>query len=231
MYVIVDFRTDVEERNSLKNLGYDLLICPPSNLLYDAVCGHPDMLLKIIDNDKILVHKNMDKTFISKLKTLGYKVFLSRNNLCSEYPNDIILNSVNLNNIFIHNLKYTDPNLLTFMEGKKKISVKQGYTKCSTAVVNDKAIITSDLSISNALKLEGIDILLVPPGDILLPGLDYGFIGGCCGIIAPNTMAFYGDLSYYKYGEKVLEFLHKHHVNPVFLRSGKLVDRGSLFVI
>lgn len=231
MHAIIDFRTDLEERNSLKDLGYDLLICPPSNLLYDAISGHPDMLLKIIDNDKILVHKNMPETFIDKLKTLGYEVFLSKNNLCNKYPNDIILNSVNLNNIFIHNLKYTDPEILNFMKNKKKINVNQGYTKCSTAVVTDKAIITSDLSISNALKSEDIDVLLLPPRDILLPGLDYGFIGGCCGLIAPDTMAFYGNLAYYKYGEKILEFLNKHHVKPVFLRNGKLIDRGSIFVI
>ncbi|AYD39773.1 hypothetical protein D4Z93_04275 [Clostridium fermenticellae] len=228
MCVIIDCRTSIEEINNLKKLGFKPLMCPKSDLLYEAVSGHPDMLLKIVNNNTILVHKDMPLSFINKLRNLGYKIFLSKNNLNSKYPNDIILNSVNLDDIFIHNIKYTDPVLLNFMKRKRKINVNQGYTKCSTAIVSNKAIITSDLSIANAVKIENIDTLLVPPGDILLPGLDYGFIGGCCGLIDSHTMAFYGNLKYYKYGKEVLEFLNKYSVNPVFLRNDRLIDRGSI---
>ncbi len=81
------------------------------------------------------------------------------------------------------------------------------------------------------LKENNIDVLLLPPGDIILPGLDYGFIGGTCGLLDNNTLAFYGNLNMYKYGDKVLNFLKKHNVKPIFLSRGKLIDRGSIFCI
>lgn len=230
-YAIIDFRTTEEEKYTLTNLGYKILICPPSRLLYEAVCGHPDMLLHIIDRKTIMVHKDMDKNFVETLKNINFDVIFSINSLKDTYPEDIILNSISLPELFIHNLKYTDANLLSYMKNKTLINVKQGYTKCSTAIVSKTSVMTSDKTIAKALSKENIDVLLLPPGDILLPGLNYGFIGGCCGLLDQNSMAFYGDLNCYAFGKEVLNFLKKYEVEPIFLRRGKLIDRGSLFII
>lgn len=227
--VIVDYRITYEEKYSLEKLGYDILFCPPSNILYDAVSGHPDMLLHFINKNTILLHKTMENSFVNKLKALNYNILFSEKELQSCYPNDIILNALNLGNVLVHNLKHTDNTLLNHFEHLNKIHVKQGYTKCSTAIVNDHAIITSDTGIAKALYKLNFDILLIPPGDILLPGLDYGFIGGCCGLLEPNLLAFFGNLKFYKNGDIVLDFLKKHKVTPVFLSKNKLVDRGTLF--
>ena len=225
--IIVDFRIHNEEKESLISRGYTLHICPPSNLLYEAVCGHPDMLLHIL-GDKIVVHKDMNSEFIRTLVSLNCKVYKSNSPLKIEYPYNVCLNSLSIGNLFVHLIKFTDINLLDLSKDKKLINVKQGYTKCSTCVVNDHAIITSDISIAKALSLEKIDVLLLPSGDILLPGLSYGFIGGATGLLEGNVLAFYGHLDHYLYGKKVLEFLKKHKVEPVFLRNGKLIDRGSI---
>lgn len=227
--VIVDHRITNEEKYSLKKLNYDVLICPPNNTLYEAVCGHPDMLLHPINKNTIIIHKEMDQSFINKLKNLNYNVLLSNQNIQTKYPHNIILNALNINNILVHNLKYTDKTLLNYFNQYNKIHVNQGYTKCSTAIVNDKAIITSDTGIAKSLYKLNFDVLLVPPGDILLPGLNYGFIGGTCGLLEPNLIAFFGDLKFYKNGDMILNFLKKHNVTPVFLRKGKLIDRGSIF--
>jgi len=229
--VIVDYRIDNEEKSSLESLGYDVLICPPNSILYDAVCGHPDMLMHIIDHETIIVHKDMEKEFVHKLCSYGYNVIFSNFPLEASYPGDVALNAVNMPNIFIHNLKHTDKILLEAVNSKKLITVKQGYTKCSTAIVSENAVMTSDSGIGNAFKKEGFDVLLLPPGDIVLPGLNYGFIGGCCGLLKEGQLAFYGDLNYYTYKNEVLDFLNKHKVKPVFLRKGKLVDRGSILTL
>lgn len=230
-YAIVDFRTSEEEKRNLSKFGLNILICPPSALLYDAICGHPDILLHIVNKQTIMVHKDMNIDFVDKLKSLGLKIIFSKTSLSRNYPNDIILNSININNLFVHNLKFTDSNLINYIANKKTINVRQGYTKCSTAIVTESAIITSDKSIASALSKENVDVLLLPPGDIELPGLDYGFIGGSSGLIDTHTMAFFGDLNYYIYGKKVKEFIEKHNVEAVFLREDKLIDRGSIFVI
>lgn len=229
-YAVVDYRISEEESFNLKQLGCEILVCPPSKLLYEAICGHPDILLHIIDDENIMVHRDMDIEFINLLKKLGFHISFSENNLNSQYPYDVILNAVNLSYLFMHNINHTDPNLLKMIDNKKFINVKQGYTKCSTAIVSEKAIMTSDKNIAKTLFKENIDVLLLPPGDISLPGLNYGFIGGCCGLIDDKLLAFYGDLSYYAYGKEVFDFLKKHNIEPLFLRKEKLIDRGSLFI-
>ena len=226
--LIVDFRIHDEEKEYLVSRGYNLLICPPSYLLYKAVCGHPDMLMHILDNT-ILVHKDMDNEFINNFDFLNCKIIKSTSSLQTKYPYNISLNALSIGELLVHLVKFTDTNLLSISKNKKLVNVKQGYTKCSTCVLNNHAIITSDVSIAKALSVEKIDVLLIPPGDILLPGLNYGFIGGATGLIEDNVLAFYGHLDYYMYRKEVLEFLKKYKVEPAFLRNGKLIDRGSIF--
>jgi hypothetical protein len=229
--VLVDYRIEDEERYNLEKIGFEVLPVPPSSVLYEAVCGHPDMLLHIVDSSTILIHKDMDFNFIDMLKNRKFKILMSHVPLQNSYPNNITLNAVNLKSLFAHNLKYTDLNLLECVQNKKKLNVKQGYSKCSTAIVSEDAVMTSDKGIAACLKQEGLDVLLLPPGDILLPGLSYGFIGGCCGLIEKNVLAFYGHLNHYAYRNEVKAFLQKHRIDPIFLRDGKLVDRGSIFAI
>ncbi|MEK6266172.1 MAG: hypothetical protein N2B06_15600 [Clostridium sp.] len=226
--VIVDFRISSEEKSHLILSGYNVLLCPPSNLLYESICGHPDMLMHI-EGNKIAVHKDMDTEFIQTLAALNYSVYKTNVSLKSKYPHNVLLNSLCLGNLFVHSINFTDTKLLSLLKSKKLINVKQGYTKCSTCVVTNQAVITSDTSIAKSLSLEKIDVLLIPPGDILLPGMNYGFIGGATGLVENDVLAFYGHLDHYLYGKDILSFLKKHKVEPMFLRNGKLIDRGSIF--
>ncbi len=228
-FIIVDFRINKEEKGNLKKLGYETLSCPPSESLYTAVCGHPDMLLHFLKEDTLVIHKDAPLNFINFLKKINIKVILSKNSLEKSYPYNIGLNAVNIGDIFVHYTKYTDPAIIHNIYDKKILNVKQGYTKCSTAIINSNAFITSDPSIKNALVKESKDVLFLPPGNIILPGLNYGFIGGTCGLLEKGILAFYGDLNCYKYGKEVMSFLEKHNVKPIFLRKGPLVDRGSMF--
>lgn len=229
--VLVDYRIDEAEAYALMKAGINVLAVPSSDVLYQAVCGHPDMLLNIIDRRTVMVHRDMQEDFLGKLRDLNINILISKNRLQTNYPDNIILNAINLDNLFIHNIKHTDRELLNQVKDKKIKTVKQGYTKCSTAVVSSTALMTSDNGIAKCAQEEGLDVLLLPTGDILLPGLDYGFIGGCCGIIEEGLLAFYGSLKHYAYESEVMNFLKKHKVEPLFLRDGKLVDRGSIFAI
>ncbi|MCM8711979.1 hypothetical protein M2651_13315 [Clostridium sp. SYSU_GA19001] len=229
--VLVDYRISDEERYNLEKLCFEVLIVPPNKILYEAVSGHPDILLHIVNDKTIIVHKDMDIKFINLLKSYNIEVFLSEKKLETNYPFNIILNALNLNDIFIHNIRYTDNKLINLVQNKKIKNVKQGYTKCSTAIVSSSAVMTSDKGIAKCLMEEYIDVLLLPPGDILLPGLNYGFIGGCCGLLENGLLAFYGSLENYAYSKEVFEFLKKHKVEPVFLSNGKLIDRGSIYII
>lgn len=233
MFCFIDYRTSSYEKEILNSLDLSIIEVPRYPNLYEAIDGHVDIQINILDkiSKKILINKDIDTTFKNNLKNLNISYIDSKNFLKEVYPNNISLNAFSIGNYFVHNLKYTDENLLFYNKDKILINVKQGYTKCSCLPVSDNAFITSDVGIYKALSKYNLDILLLPPGDIVLEGLNYGFIGGTGGLITPDTMAFFGDLKFYKYGEEVKKFLSKYNVKPIYLKESKLTDRGSLLVL
>ena len=228
--IFVDYRISEEEFENLNYYNLRIIKCPKNNNVYEAISGHPDIQLHLVDKKTVVVHKNMEIDFIKELESYGYYVICTENVLNEKYPKDIILNALTIDNYFIHNLIYTDPILLALIKRRKLhlLNVNQGYTKCSSAIINSKAVITSDKGIANILIENAFDVLLLPPGDIELPGLNYGFIGGTCGLISNSKIAFYGNLEKYLYEYQVKDFLYKHEVEAVYLSKGKLVDRGSI---
>ena len=234
MHCFVDYRVTKEELLNLSILNMNPILIPKCSEVYEAINGHPDIQLNILKNkslSQIIVQKDISKCFKEILKANSINYIISKNSLSNTYPGDIILNSLILENYFIHNLKYSDEELLKSQNSKVHINVPQGYTKCSILPVRDNALITSDKGIFKSLKDYDFDILLLPPGDILLPSLNYGFIGGVGGMISNDKMAFFGDLDSYKWGDEIKRFLFKHDVLPIALRKGKLIDRGSLFTL
>ena len=230
--IIIDYRTSNFEIDNLLKHNCNIIKCPKHPVLYSSIDGHPD--IQVFINDDLIILQNQASDTFQKLlseSSSNKKIIFSNRTLGKNYPNNIFLNCVSLKDYFIHFLKHTDQEILKIIEGKTLINVKQGYTKCSTAVVSDSAIITSDKSIYDALSKTSVDTLLIPPGDILLPGLDYGFIGGTCGLISEDKLAFFGNLKYYKYGNEIIKFLYKHNVEPIYLKDDVLIDRGSLLRI
>ena len=233
MICFVDYRTTQIEINSLKNLGYEVLKVPKSEELYDAINGHVDIQLNILDknNKTIIINKNITNSFKEILNSKKIKFIESDSTLSSKYPENIPLNAYITDNYLIHNLKYTDKKILDYCKNKNNINIKQGYAKCSILPIKENVFITNDNGIYNKLKDESFDILLVPFGDIELPGFNYGFIGGVGGMISDDCIAFFGSLENYSFGNEVKKFLYKHDIKPIYLSNTKLIDRGSLMVL
>ncbi len=234
MYAFTDYRITDEEILNLSKLNIEVIKIPKCNRVYEAINGHPDIQINVLKNstnNKLIVHKDISEDFRNILEEKNIKYIVSEKSLEYSYPSDIILNALILKNYFIHTLAYTDENLFNSQISKINVNVPQGYTKCSVLPINENALITSDKGIYKVLKEYDFDILLLPPGDILLPSLDYGFIGGTGGMISNNRIAFFGELDYYKYGNEVKSFLSRHGVSPIYLKKGKLIDRGSLIVL
>ena len=233
MLCFIDYRTTKKEKETLISLGAQLIEIPKSKDLYDAISGHPDIQINILDRNKkkIIINRNLSDDFKKLISYYNISYIESKNLLKENYPNNIILNSLNLEKYFIHNLKHTDPNLLYLVKNKKLINVSQGYTNCSILKVTERAFITSDNGIYKNLIKEGFDILLIPYGDIILDGFDYGFIGGTGGLISSTTLVFFGSLDNFAYGSLVKEFLKKHNILPIYLSDEKLHDRGSILYL
>ena len=61
------------------------------------------------------------------------------------YPGDVIYNGCSTGKYFIHNLKYTDEELMKRVRalGLIPVDVKQGYARCSITPVDEESILRS----------------------------------------------------------------------------------------
>ncbi|MDY2783839.1 MAG: hypothetical protein SOT80_10670, partial [Candidatus Pseudoruminococcus sp.] len=109
----------------------------------------------------------------------------------------------------------------------KIISVKQGYARCSTAVVAESAVITSDSGIYKACIENNIDVLKIENGYIEIEGYDYGFIGGSCGKLSNDILAFCGDIKAHKNYNNMKTFALNYGVNLISLSNKNLFDVGG----
>ena len=82
--LIIDSRASLEEKSSILSLGYKYIECPLCQKTYEAISGHPDILLHIVDNKNVVLHKDIDSNFTRKLQHEGIKITYSENSLTSK---------------------------------------------------------------------------------------------------------------------------------------------------
>lgn len=212
---------------SLEECGIEPLCVSSCSDVIKQVSNHSDILFSYLGNGYYMVEKSQN-SLVSAMNLLGFKSKNSNVSLAQKYPYDVFLNTCILNDMIIGSYAVKD---LWSNDNRKFISVKQGYTKCSVCVVDEHSLITDDLSIADACKSNDIDVLLVSKGSVKLSGFDYGFIGGCCGKISRDTIAFFGDIRTHSDYSKIKSFLSYRGVYDYSLCSGDLIDVGSIIPI
>ena len=197
----------------------------PCAAITDGTAAHADLHLLHLGGRKIILSREQCEN-IEKLTELGFDVQLLDTPLGDKYPADVPLNAALFGNYAILNHKTICKNI--DFSGRSLIPVRQGYTKCSVVPVTESAIITDDVPIASAAEKSGLAVLLVQKGDITLPGREYGFIGGCCGLVAPDIMLFNGSLASHRDGEKIRAFLSSFGVRAEEAGEFQLTDIGSI---
>lgn len=197
-------------QNHLKKCGHKIRIIEKSDITYDPVSSHPDIYMCSLGP--------------------GMPVFFGcPEKIGNKYPDNIIYNAACTGKYFIHNLKYSDPELLGFVKKSGNvitIHVPQGYTKCNTLTVDENSIITSDAGICKACS--GIlDTLLITPGHIKLENFPYGFIGGASGRVG-DTIIFNGDLEAHPDHLKIIDFISTRGLDIKYFKEYPLEDIGSI---
>lgn len=191
---------------------------------------HADMqILKIKDNIFILEKANL---LFEKIKN-NYKIqnIIKVQIDNGKYPECIKLNCLLLNNKLYCKNNFIDSNVKDFCQKNliEIVNVNQGYARCSTLVLNDLAVITSDTSICNALTENNIDVLKISYGNITLKGYDYGFIGGAAVMLNCNTLAFFGDISLHPDYFKIKQFCEKYEIKILSLvKNLQIIDIGGI---
>ncbi len=217
--------------DSLKSLNIRVLTVPQYNELPIPEQFHADISLLHLGRNFFAVPENSEK-LILKLKNMGAEV-IPVQKLGTEYPHNTRLNFLLVGNIVIGNTKYMDNNLKQYFYNNniKPVHVNQGYARCSTAVINENSFITSDKGISTILSKIGYSVLEIMPGYIDMPGYNYGFIGGCTGLIDKNLLAFTGDIKKHPNYLEINDFLKSNNTEYICLSSQKLIDIGGIIPI
>lgn len=230
---IVDSRIPPDMEVELKRRNIDLIKSIRCEGVYDSISFHPDISVFNMGSRNIIVEPSLYEDYKVILDKYEINVIRGETYLYSKYPKDIAYNVAIVGDYAIHNFKYTDRKILEFIDenGLKKINVEQGYTKCSICIVDEKSVITSDKGIQSALSETDIKCLLIEPGHIDLFDMNYGFIGGCSGLIAKDKIAFLGTIKEHPSYEKIKEFVSSRNIEIVEFGSNRLLDLGSIIPI
>lgn len=221
--------------DAFDDLGINILWLPNNNKLDNRVSGHADMMLHHLGDNSIITAADTYDVVTNSLyeaETEGpaWQISISERQLQSEYPNDILLNSLRIGEYLFCNIVHTDVRIIDYCVSNsiKCITIKQGYAKCSVCIVDEKSVITADKGIAEIIRAYGIDVLLISDGYIDLMGYNSGFIGGSSGKIAKNILAFTGVLDEHPDRNEIINFIESKSVRPLFLTPKKCFDIGSI---
>lgn len=214
---------------ALEKLGLEVVPVPPKTSLSGAVQSHADMLCHPLGGARVVVARG-ESVLRSRLERYGFLVTESVSRIESPYPGDARLNAARVGNRLIANPAVLDR---TIAESCKEnaiglVPVRQGYAKCSAAVVDGNSILTSDEGIAAAASAAGLDVLKIRPGFIELPGFPYGFLGGTCGMIGRKLLAFAGDVRSHPDYPKIKAWLEPKGVRTISLCGRPLLDIGGI---
>ena len=208
------------------------ILTQPSENLPFPVRYHSDMQCCYLGNGRAVIAAG-ESELRQQLNYFDIQTILTESQPDKEYPRDAGCNVLQIEERLFCNPKSTDNIILREME-QNKISmyrVSQGYSRCSVAVIDANSVITADPGMAKIMKQAGLEVLEIQPGHIRLPGYDYGFIGGCCGLTAADQLAFTGSLKFHPDGERIKQFLLQCGVSCVELTNEPLLDIGGLIPI
>ncbi|MBR5227394.1 MAG: hypothetical protein IKV94_02000 [Clostridia bacterium] len=239
-FCIIDFRMREVEKEYIRSLGYELIENRFNLEVYDEISAHPDIYYTKVA-DKVFCDPNRyieNSNMVSGVSIVG-----------PTYPTDIPYNLAVVGKNAVHNFKYTDGILKTFLEkaGYNLIQVEQGYTKCSTCVLTDNSCIVSDIAIARELLNAGVDVLFVSEPDIKLlertnkifieqskmrfmPSEMNGFIGGAL-VVLGDTAILFGDVNKLINGKKIKTFIESKGLKFKWFEGLDVIDYGGVIEV
>ncbi len=207
----------------LQKKGFSCVFIQDNKNIADAVSGHVDMSLFRLNGNQFVGCKGVHFPF---------EVVMGTTDLEEKYPKNIAYNALIMGQHFFHNLKHTDPIILSLLDESVSLhNVKQGYTKCSVLPIGDKIAITSDIKICKILRECGIDALYIESKFVDLEGYSHGFIGGAGFFDEENTVYFTGKIEDKEVFKQIYHFLSRYNVQIDYLTNDKIFDVGSILLM
>ena len=217
-------------RELRERYGLECLHCGGSSGLPEPVKYHADMLVNYAGSGTVFVSRG-EESLHRRLVDEGADVRYIYVEVGAPYPHDVPLNCAWIGEKLICG-KYAAKEIFEFAvkNGRDTLVIRQGYARCSTCIVDENSVITSDVSIYRECLKKGMNALLIDQGHIELPGYDTGFIGGASTKINKNLLLFFGDLSCHPSQKEIRKFCYMRDVEVETL-PGKLTDIGGIVPI
>ncbi len=224
--------SDIRLQEFFSGNGYQIRLVRTSGIVQEPVSCHPDMFMCCLrpdGNGQIVFCPDIADVIRTDSDSALSSFQPGNSSLRKEYPYDIAYNAACTGRYFIHNLRYTDPVLLSLARrsGMKLVDVRQGYAKCSTVIVDERSVITYDHGLAESCRKAGMDVLMVSPGHVLLAGYNTGFIGGTSGRVG-DTIYFNGDLTAHPDAGRIAAFIVDRGIKVRWFGDRPLTDIGSI---
>ena len=213
--LIIDSRIRNVEYEYLSKY-FDIIKLPLSDDVYEEISGHSDIFYTKI-NGSIITAPNA--------KYIQHDFIIGNKKVEKDYPHDVLYNVCQIGDKIIGS-KYTDESI------KPDIIVKQGYVKCSIAIIENKYCITTDRKISNILTENSIDNLYIQENNIRLlkkdRSLSYmrGFIGGAS-LSFDNKFVLFGDIDKLESKDIIKDFLKEKNIELIDFKGLDVYDYGG----
>lgn len=191
---------------------------------------HADMQIVSIHNTAFISESTL---YLTDIISPYYNKIIVCNELGGKYPDNVSLNCALVGNHLICREKSVAPKIKEYCNKTdiEIINVNQGYAKCSTLVVSENAIITSDKGIYKQAFKHNIRSLLISEGYIDLYEEKYGFIGGCS-LRVGDKVCFFGDINTHPDHKAIKEFIENEGLKPVSLiKDKRLNDIGGAVIL
>lgn len=198
--------------------------------VYKAISNHPDIAVLPVGYKKLVVAPSVYEYYKDKLEPFDFVVIKGAGEPGYKYPANIKYNAAILGNRVICSQDHLDEIAETELRSGdlQILNVRQGYSKCSLAIIGEAQGITSDVGLAASLREIGYDILLIEHGHIRLPGLNYGFIGGSMGLLSERELLIAGSLTHHPSWGIINEFLGKYNIRPIQLSQEQVIDIGTI---
>ncbi len=216
--------------NEVRRLGLSIIVSGFLPSVAGSESYHADMSVCHLGKEKIVIANNMNINTENALLQIHSHLIKTKNTVTAKNP---WLNVCMMGKRLIGNTKKMDQTIIDYIQQNEIqiLHTNQAYTKCSSAVIDENALITADESIYKVCLKNQIDVLKISVGNIGLQNYPYGFIGGTCGKFSKHILAFSGNIKLHPDYANIKAFAANYGIYLLSLGKDELYDIGGLIPI